>query len=111
VRHRGQKRPLTGQEADLSQELTRAVGGNERFWTAAVVDENVHLAIEDHYQVVIFIALGEQNLAGRDFLLCPIPAHGLELCGVQNGRTARLGERPNVAWVCEGASLPRSTVR
>jgi len=69
TRHCCQKGSLPRQEADLAEKLSRLVGSDGWVLRSSCLGDDRDLALEQDNQVIALVALGEQHLAGGDFLL------------------------------------------
>jgi hypothetical protein len=62
---------LTGEEAELSEELERAKGDEGHLGRLTVVLDDVDFPLQDDYQVIGLVAVGEENVT-----------HGAKLCSM-----------------------------
>jgi hypothetical protein len=89
--HRAQEYALPGQQADLAQELRRAVRGDDRFPRLAAQFDDPDPASQHHNQVITHIPVGEQHIADGNVMLTAIPAQHLKLRRVQDRAASSLG--------------------
>jgi hypothetical protein len=87
--HGAQERPLPGENADLTEELRGTVAGDDSSLRTAVSLDDVGRAGEQHDQVVVLVAVGEQHLTGRHGALAAVPAQHRKLIRIQDGGLAR----------------------
>ena len=71
---RGERRPFAGEDAQFTEEPSRAVRGDDPFGAVrrSVVGEDREAAVDDHHEVVRQLALDEGELPGRDRRLAPV---------------------------------------
>ena len=91
ARHRAQEYALAGEQADLAQELRRAIRGDNRLAWLAVPLDDPDPTCQHHDQVITHIPVGKQHIAGGNVVLTAIPAQHLKLGRVQDWAAPSLG--------------------
>jgi hypothetical protein len=84
---------LTGEEAELAQELERAKGDEGHLGRLTVVLDDVEVPLEDDYQVIGLVAVGEENVTWGETLLDAVTLEHLELRRAEYGMASRLFRR------------------
>jgi hypothetical protein len=77
---------LTGEKADLAQELAGAVGGEDGLVGTAVVVDDLGLAVEEDDEVVGVVTLGEEDLPGGDVGLAAVAPQHVDLGRIEERR-------------------------
>jgi hypothetical protein len=91
ARHRAQENALAGEQADLAQELRRAIRGDNRLARLAVPLNDPDPTCQHHDQVITHIPAGKQHIADGNVVLTAIPAQHLKLRRVQDRAAPSLG--------------------
>ena len=87
ARYRAQVGALAREQADLAEELRRAIRGDDCLARLAMALDEPDLTSQHHEQVIGQIPGGEQHLSGAHVALSPVSAQHLKLRRVQH-RTA-----------------------
>src|SRR5690348_16409382 len=91
ARHRAQEYVLAGEQADLAQELRRAIRRDNRLARLTVPFDDPDPTCQHRDQVITHIPVGKQHIAGGNVVLTAIPAQYLKLRRVQDRAAPSLG--------------------
>jgi hypothetical protein len=105
--NRAQESALPGEDADLAEELGRAVAGDDARPGVAMILDDVGCPGQQHDQVVVLVAVGEEQVAGPHVALGAVTAQHSKLSRVQHRGPARLRDQAITAAAGQAANWVR----